>query len=85
MDKKVYRFEDLKKNIIDKLKERTSTLGINEPVTFLEGFVMEPFKTELTGAFTVGGPTVPMIMLIGSNSGRVYFFALKALLPELEL
>lgn len=84
-EKKIYRFEDLKKDITQRLKERSLVIGIKESVAILEGFVMEPFKTELTGEFTVGGPTVPMVMLIGNESGRVYFFALKALLPELEL
>ena len=40
---------------------------------------------ELTGAFVIGGPTIPMIAVVGNNSGRIYFFALKALLPDIEI
>lgn len=84
-EKKTYQFADLRQRIIEKLKERSERVGIAESVTVLDGFVTEPFKTELTGAFTVGGPTIPMVVLLGNESGRIYFFALKALLPELEL
>ena len=84
-EKQIYKFADLKKDIKEVLKKRSELIGISESVTLVDGFITEPFKMELSGAFTVGGPTIPLIMLVGDKSGRVYFFALRALLPELKL
>ena len=85
VEKKICRFVDIQNDILRALKDRSGSLAISEPVTLIDGFIMEPYKSELTGAFTVGGPTIPMIMLLGNESGRIYLFALRALLPELTL
>jgi hypothetical protein len=78
------KFAEYKQRITDALT-RKGNLGILEPVTLIDGFVNQPIQTELSGAFVVGGPAIPMIMLLGNNSGRIYFFALKAILPEVRL
>lgn len=76
------KFDDLRQKIIDELNIRKTKLQINEPVTLIDGFVNQPIQSELTGAFVVWWPTIPMIMLIGNESWKIYFFALKALLPN---
>jgi hypothetical protein len=45
----------------------------------------EPFSKEISSSFVIGGPTVPMIMLLGNNSGQIYLFALKIILPDIGL
>jgi hypothetical protein len=82
-EKKVIKFEDVKKDILDALNNRR--IKITEPVTLLEGFVNEPFAKELSSSFLIGGPTVPMIMLLGDESGQIYLFALKAILPNIGI
>lgn len=82
-EKKIIKFEDTREKILEALKQRRTT--INEPVTLLEGFVNEPFAKELSRSFIIGDATVPMIILLGSESGQVYFFALKAILPDIGL
>lgn len=85
MEKKTLKFSDYKDQIIKALQKRQTSLGIHEPVTLIDGFVNQPIQKELTGGFVFGGPTIPMIAVVGNNSGRIYFFALKILLPDIEL
>lgn len=81
--KKIIRFDDIKEEIVNALKRRS--LKITESMTLIDGFVSEPFGKELSDSFIIGGPTIPMVMLVGEESGQVYFFALKAILPSIEL
>ncbi len=84
---KVIKFSDIKPTVVKALEEkiRNNKLHISESVTIVDGFVNQTLSTELSGSFVIGGPAVPMIMLIGDDSGRVYYFALKALLSDIEL
>jgi hypothetical protein len=82
-EKKIIKFEDYREKIIEALKKRP--IKIDEPVTLLEGFVNEPFAKEISSSFVIGGPTVPMIMLLGDKSGQIYLFALKIILPDIGL
>jgi hypothetical protein len=77
-------FAEYKQRIIGAINTK-GNLGITEPVTLVDGFVNQPIQSELTGAFVVGGPAIPMVMLLGTNSGRIYYFALKAILPDIKL
>lgn len=79
----IHKFPVLKSEIIKVLKENPT--NIKEPVYLLDGFIMAKFKPVLNGKYQVGGPTVPMVMLIGQESGTVYHFSLRALLPWLEM
>ena len=79
------KFEDLKQQIIDALNDRQKQLNIHEPITLIDGFVNQPLQKEFTGGLVIGGPAIPMIAVVGSNSGRIYYFALKALLPDLKI
>lgn len=85
MEKKTLKFSDYKDQIIKVLQEKQTSLGIHEPVTLVDGFINQPIQKELSGGFVIGGPAIPMIAVVGNNSGRMYFFALKALLPNVEL
>lgn len=84
MDKKIIKFSEIKEQLRQALNNRIPILGINESVTLVDGFVNQPISMELSGSFIIGGPTIPMIMLVGNNTGRIYLFALKALMPNLE-
>lgn len=81
--KKLVKFEEIKDQIIAELEKRSAIIQISEPVTLVDGFLNEPFSKELSDTFVIGGPTVPMIMLVGNDSGKIYFFALKALLRDI--
>jgi len=85
MENKSLKFSEYKEQIIKALNEKKADLGIQEPVTLIDGFINQPIHNELTGAFVIGGPTIPIIAVIGNKSGRLYFFALKAILPDLKI
>lgn len=79
------KFSEYKQRIIDALNSRASQLGITEPITLVDGFVNQPLQTEFTGGLVIGGPAIPMVAVVGNNSGRIYYFALKALLPDIKI
>ncbi len=79
------KFSDYKEEILKALNEKVSSHGILEPTSLIDGFINQPIQKELTGAFVVGGPTIPMVAVVGNNSGKIYYFALKALLPNIEI
>lgn len=84
MENKFLKFSEYKDQITKALNNKGNSLGIQEPVTLIDGFINQPIYNELTGSFVIGGPTIPMIAVVG-KSGRIYFFALKALLPDLKI
>ena len=71
------KFEDVREKILEKLKDLKER-KIDENATLVEGFVNQSL-TKKSDELTIGGPSVPMIMLVGNDTGRVYLFALKAL------
>jgi len=79
------KFSAIKTKLIEALNEKLKSdkLHIPEKVTIIDGFVNQPLSMELSGSFVIGGPAVPLIMLVGDDSGRIYYFALKAILPEI--
>jgi hypothetical protein len=81
---KIIKFEDVKEDILKQLQEPNRKIVINEPVSLVDGFVSQPFSTGLSNSVVIGDPTIPMIMLLGNNSGQVYFFALKAILKDYD-
>ncbi|MFA5829313.1 MAG: hypothetical protein WC843_02355 [Candidatus Gracilibacteria bacterium] len=79
------KFSDHKAKIIEALNARGPQLGILEPIALVEGFINQPLQMEFTGGLVIGGPAIPMVAVVGNNSGRIYYFALKALLPDIQL
>jgi hypothetical protein len=82
--KEPIKFSDYKQQIIDTLNAKEAQLGISEPITLIEGFINQPLQKEFTGGLVIGGPAIPMIAVVGNNSGRIYYFALKALIPDIK-
>jgi hypothetical protein len=79
------KFADIKNQLCDVLEERIKDLGAKEKFTLIEGFFNQPIQNEISGNIMIGGPTVPMVAIVGNQSGRMYLFALKILLPKLEI
>jgi len=78
---KILEFESVKPQIIQALKEPNRKITITEPVSLVDGFVSQFYSMEMTDSIVLGGPTIPIIMLLG-ESGQIYFFALKALIEN---
>lgn len=82
------KFEDYKARLLKVVDERLRTnpiTGERNGFTLIEGFFNQPFQKELTGSLVIGGPALPLVALVGNSSGRIYFFALKILLPDIKI
>ncbi|MBI5023304.1 MAG: hypothetical protein HZC05_04075 [Candidatus Magasanikbacteria bacterium] len=80
------KFDDYKQRVTDAIQAKfqmTPIIGENG-FTLVEGFIMQPLSKEVSGNIIIGGPTIPLVAIVGNTSGRMYYFALKALLPNLE-
>ncbi len=77
-------FEQLRAQITAALPNKLQTISHTEAgFTLVEGFVSLPIQQNLS-AYNIGGPSVPMVAVVGNSSGKMYFFALKALLLNLD-
>jgi len=81
MAEKKLMFADVKEDILTALNKVRTEAGITETVGLVDGFINSSLHTEVTDSIIIGGPIVPMIMLVGKNTGRIYLFALNILLP----
>lgn len=79
------KFSEYKEDILKSLNEKMSKgeIKIQEKVILVDGFFMQGFQDTLQG-IQLGGRTVPSIMLVG-ESGQIYFFALKTILPDIQI
>lgn len=77
------QFEEVKESLLAALKKKAKLGG--EDFTLLNGFILQGIQQRLSGNFTIGGPAIPLVAVVGNNTGQVHFFALKALLPDLDL
>jgi len=77
----VIKFEEYKQRITDAVQARLQLSPITgeQGFTLVDGFIMQPLSNEVSGNIVLGGPTIPMVAVVGNTSGRMYYFALKAL------
>lgn len=81
------KFSEHKEKIQEALNSRlanTAFSGEDKGFTLVDGFFNLPIQDELSGDIIIGGPTIPMISIVGNSTGRMYFFALKVLLPDID-
>jgi len=83
----VINFEQYRPEILKALENRLKTGVISDPNGFilLDGFINMPLQKEMGGAFIIGGPTIPAVAVVGKSSGLIYTFALKVLIPNINL
>jgi hypothetical protein len=82
------KFEDYKERITKTINEKVLFKNILvDPDGFLllDGFFNVPFQPVLNGSINLGGPTLPAVAVIGKSTGLIHYFALKALLPDIEI
>lgn len=71
---------EIKQKII--LALHTRKLQIPEKVSLVDGFINLPINMQVTSNLVIGGRTIPMITLVGTETGRLYFFSLKMILSD---
>lgn len=81
---KIIQFSEIKQDLLTALNVRITEgkLKLPEKVNLVDGFINQLITPQISNSFILGGPTVPMITVVG-ESGQIYFFALRALLPNL--
>ncbi|MEI8174664.1 MAG: hypothetical protein WCG28_01805 [bacterium] len=80
-------FNELKTKIQNAIQQKLAQLPNNHGeagFTLIDGFLNFPIQDKMDGSLTIGGPTVPMVAIMGNTSGRVTFFPLKALIPDFD-
>jgi hypothetical protein len=79
-------FQNIKPVLIIEIEKRLLVENlIPDDFVLIESFFNQPIQNDLSGQIVIGGPTIPMVALIKKTSGQIYFFALKALLPNLTI
>lgn len=80
-------FEEHRKQIEDAINNRIKNGSINDPSGFIliDGFVNMSYNKRIDNSIVVGGPSVPCISVVGKSTGLVYTFALKVLLPNIQI
>jgi hypothetical protein len=82
----VIRFEDIKDELRAEINKRIKYIDLGERLTLFKGFIKIHYEPEgLSPECILGGPAIPMVILVGEDSGQLYFFALKKLLPDIEI
>ncbi len=66
----------VKEKIIERLNERYS--DINEKLHVVDGFVNLRLE-KAVGDLTIAGPIIPVIVAVGNETGRVYFYSFNDL------
>ena len=81
------KFSEIKEELQKKLQEklRNTPIPNEEGFTLIEGFITTTLQGEISGSFILGGPVIPTIGIVGGTSGRIYTFALKAVMPNIKI
>ena len=80
-------FSVIKQQIIDALESRQSQIresGIKEPLSLIDGFICQPIVIALGVNDIEIGLKIPMVVLLGKETGRIYLFALGSLIDLKE-
>ncbi len=75
--------DELQKALQDKLNKKP-VIG-EDGFTLIDGFMTLSLNGEISTNIIIGGPSIPVIGIIGNTSGQIYTFALKVILPNIKI
>ena len=78
------QFSECEEEIINMINSNTGDSALNERVSLVNGFVNQRVIDDFNKEPEIFDPEMPMIAVVGEDSGRVYLYALKALLHKFE-
>jgi hypothetical protein len=80
-------FEEYKVKVQQAIELRIEKGLLSDPEGFIliDGFVNIHYQKDMGSAFILGGPTIPAVAVVGKGSGLIYTFALKVLLPNIQI
>lgn len=81
------KFSDKKEEIQAALGEKLRQNPIlgEAGFTLVDGFMTLPLQGEISNNVIIGGPSIPIVGIVGNTSGRIYTFALKVILPNIQI
>lgn len=79
------KFSDYEQRITYEINKRGEDLWITEPNSLLRWFIKINIRDNLDDWITFWWPNIPIIAVVWNKSWRIYFFALKAILPEINI
>lgn len=80
------KFSDIQKELHTKIEEslRKNPISVEDGFSLIEGFMsLTLWKSSIYEETNIG--LVPAVGIVGNTSGRIYNFALKSLLPNVEI
>ncbi len=85
MDKIVYK--EIEAQLVKAINQNTATDQYFKDNQFelVGGIINTPLMPELTSELTLGGPTIPMVLVVNKKTKELKFFPLRALLPNLTM
>ena len=80
-------FEQYKQQIQLAIEQRIKQKVISDSQGFilLDGFINIQLQKDMAGSIVIGGPSVPSVAVVGKSSGLIHTFALKVLIPNIQL
>lgn len=89
MDKqelKTIKFSDIRERILAGLQERIKKgeLQLSGRFTLVDGFFFSTLQNKFPG-IQIGGTGIPLIAIVHEQTGEMRYFALKKILPDLEI
>lgn len=85
---KEYKYDELRPRIIKALKkldDKYKMFGDDQKLIVVNSFLRIPLQDSIGGIVSGGESNLPAVALVDKDTGQIYYFALKALLPDLEL
>lgn len=81
------KFSDIKIELQAALQEKLKQSPIlgEAGFTLVEGFMTLSLQGEVSNNIIIGGPVIPTVGVVGNTSGRIYTFALKVILPKIQI
>lgn len=80
-------FEEYKQQIESAINGKLVGSSIIDPQGFilLDGFINMSINKQVGNSLVVGGPSMPCVAIVAKSTGIVHTFALKVLLPHIQM
>jgi hypothetical protein len=81
------KFEDYQKKLLEAFNKKNILCPQckKDNYALLPGFINQPIQKELMAGLVIGGQGIPLVAFICLECGRVDYYAVKILLPEIEI
>lgn len=83
VQKQTIIFKEYQNQILKRLRKNEMEEG--SKFELIDGFLKNDIHKQLDSGFKIGGPCIPLVSIINSKTGELHFFALKAILPDVEI